>query len=235
MKLTIKRFNAEQENFEDTFDIALEDVTLLEALTHIKRTKDTSVTFSSGCRSSVCGSCAVRVNGTEVLACAYKVKDGDVVEPLRFMPVLRDLVVDASVIEETNKRAQNFFKSQESKQQSEDDAQAIEVQTDCILCSSCYSACPVLAVNQGFLGPFALTRSWRHVNDSRNEETNAIIDAVQTQGIWDCTLCNECVPVCPSGISPKQDIAMLQAKSGMLGYMNPSFGGGLDFGAPSFM
>ncbi len=235
MKLTIKRFNAEQENFEDTFDIALEDVTLLEALTHIKRTKDTSVTFSSGCRSSVCGSCAVRVNGTEVLACAYKVKDGDVVEPLRFMPVLRDLVVDASVIEETNKRAQNFFKSQESKQQSEDDAQAIEVQTDCILCASCYSACPVLAVNQGFLGPFALTRSWRHVNDSRNEESDTIIDAVQTQGIWDCTLCNECVPVCPSGISPKQDIAMLQAKSGMLGYMNPSFGGGLDFGTPSFM
>ena len=61
---------------------------------------------------------------------------------------------------------------------------------------------------------------------------------MQQNGIWDCTLCNECVPVCPQGIAPKQDIAMLRTKSGMEGFMDPNmmggFGGGLDFGSPSF-
>ena len=242
IKISVKRFHKEREpqSIDMEFEVALEDCTLLEALTHIKRTQDASMTFSSGCRSSVCGSCAMRVNGKEVLACAYKVQEGDYIEPLRYMPVLKDLVVDASCVEETNKRAKNFASTHGSKDQSHDDALLIETQTDCILCGACYSACPVMAVTPEFLGPFALTRSWRQVNDSRNEDAKEIIDAVQTKGIWDCTLCNECVPVCPAGIAPKQDISMLQTKSGMMGYMNPNFGGGMDFsggidfGAPQF-
>lgn len=236
MKISVKRFHKEREpqSIVMDFEVALEDCTLLEALTHIKRTRDASMTFSAGCRSSVCGSCAVRVNGKEVLACAYKVQDGDLIEPLRYMPVLKDLVVDQAMTEETNRRAKNFSNITGSKDQSIADAEAIELQTDCILCGSCYSACPVMEVNPEFLGPFALTRSWRQVNDSRNDDIKDIIDAVQTKGIWDCTLCNECVPVCPQGIAPKQDISMLQNKSGMMGYMNPNFGGGMDFGTPDF-
>lgn len=236
MKISVKRFHKEREpqSIDMEFEVALQGCTLLEALTHIKRTEDASMTFSSGCRSAVCGSCAMRVNGTEVLACAYKVQDGDYIEPLRFMPVLKDLVVDASCIEETNKRAKNFASTHGRKDQSHDDAARFETQTDCILCGACYSACPVMESTPEFLGPFALTRSWRHVSDSRNEDSKEIIDAVQTKGIWDCTLCNECVPVCPAGIAPKQDISMLQTKSGMMGYMNPNFGGGFDFGSPQF-
>jgi succinate dehydrogenase/fumarate reductase iron-sulfur protein len=233
MKIVVKRFHQEREpqSIEMSYEVPLDNCTLLEALTYIKRHEDATLTFASGCRSSVCGSCAVRVNGSEVLACAHKVQDGDSVEPLRFMPVIKDLIVDASRIEETIKRAKAFSSTKESKEQSHDAMLKIQTQTDCILCGSCYSACPVLEAMPDFLGPFALTRSWRQASDSRNEDIKSTIDAVQNQGIWDCTLCNECVPVCPSGIAPKQDIAMLQSKSGMMGYMNPSFGGGMDFGS----
>lgn len=245
MQIKIKRFHREREpqSIDMDFAVDLEDCTLLEALTHIKRSKDPSMTFASGCRSSVCGSCAVRVNGKEVLACAYKVQDGDYIEPLRYMDVLKDLVVDHAPMEAKNRAAKNSGDATASKEQSEADARQFEVQSDCILCGSCYSACPVMETKPDFLGPYALTRSWRYVTDSRQEEPKTIIDAVQTNGIWDCTLCNECVPVCPQGIAPKQDISMLQTKSGMLGYANPNFGGGMDFGggfgtpdfgAPSF-
>ena len=67
------------------YDVDLEDATLLEILQHIKTTKDPTLTFTSGCRSSVCGSCAMRVNGREVLACSYKVQDGDEVSALKKM------------------------------------------------------------------------------------------------------------------------------------------------------
>lgn len=236
MKITVKRFHKEREpqSIEMEFEADLENVTLLQLLTHLKRTKDPSLTFGSGCRSSVCGSCAVRVNGTEQLACAYKVQDGDFIEPLRYAEVLKDLVVDASQVEAKNRQVKAWGREHQSATMSMESEHAIETQTDCILCGSCYSACPVIEVNPEFAGPFALTRAWRYVADSRESDPKEIIDAVQQKGIWDCTLCNECVPVCPQGIAPKQDISMLQNKSGVMGYMNPNFGGGMNFGGPDF-
>ncbi|HHS93021.1 MAG TPA: 2Fe-2S iron-sulfur cluster binding domain-containing protein, partial [Campylobacterales bacterium] len=67
----------------ETFEIPNENRTLLQALYEIKNNQDNTLTFSSNCRSGVCGTCAVRVNGREELACSYKVQDGDFIEPLQ--------------------------------------------------------------------------------------------------------------------------------------------------------
>ena len=83
-----------QTNTHHEYELPNKETTLLNALTNIKATTDATLTFSAGCRASVCGTCAVRVNGKEELSCAYKVKDGDVVEPLQYHQVLRDLKVD---------------------------------------------------------------------------------------------------------------------------------------------
>jgi len=221
-----------------SYKVTSKDATLLQLLGEIKTTQDATLSFASGCRSSVCGSCAMRVNGKEVLACAYKPESGDTVEPLRNVPLVRDLVVDMEKALSFNKVAQTWAVSpEELSVVSPEDAEVNEVQSDCILCGACYSACPVYAVNPEFIGPFALTRNWRYVSDKREEDVAGKIAAVQTNGVWDCTLCGECVPVCPQGIAPKSDIDMLRNKSNIMGYMDPkyaSFGGGLDFGAPSF-
>lgn len=221
-----------------SYKVTSKDSTLLQLLGEIKTTQDATLSFASGCRSSVCGSCAMRVNGKEVLACAYKPESGDIVEPLKNVPLIRDLVVDMEKALSFNKVAQSWAVSaQELSAVSSEDAEVNEVQSDCILCGACYSACPVYAVNPEFIGPFALTRNWRYVSDKREEDVAGKIAAVQTNGVWDCTLCGECVPVCPQGIAPKSDIDMLRNKSNIMGYMDPkyaSFGGGLDFGAPSF-
>ena len=239
MKLFIKRYNQEREDKQEqvAYEVDAQGRTLLAILQEIKATQDTSLTFASGCRSSVCGSCAMRVNSTEVLACAYKPKDGDIVEPLNNLPVIKDLVVDMDRALTCNIKAEAFSSdNSQNIKVSQEDEKVNEIQSDCILCGSCYSACPVYAVNENFIGPFALTRSWRYVSDVRETDVAKKIDAIQKDGIWDCTLCNECVPVCPQGIAPKQDIVMLRAKSGVFGHMDPNmFGGGaLDFGAPSF-
>jgi len=241
VKLSIRRKTAEPVSHEEIveYEVDAQDATLLEILNEIKTTQDATLSFSSGCRSSVCGSCAVRVNGVEKLSCACKPEDGDLIEPLRNMEVIRDLVVDAEKAQRFNAVA-HAWGSQNSANTavSQDDEKRNEVQSDCILCGSCFSACPVYETNPEFLGPFALTRVWRYVTDVRENEVADKIGAVQTNGIWDCTLCGECVPVCPQGIAPKSDIDMLRSKSGMMGYMDPKFsmgfGGGLDFGAPSF-
>ncbi len=230
------KINIQRASEITSFSIDLENATLLEVLTYIKTKIDSSLAFSSGCRSGVCGSCAMRVNGKEVLACAYKVQEDDLIEPLRNAPIVRDLVVDMQKSYAFNKVAKAWQTTlNEEKIQtlhvSPQQAQINELQSDCILCGSCYSACPVYSVNSEFLGPFALTRAWRYVSDARQNDVEKTIGAVQEKGIYDCTLCGECIPVCPQNIAPKQDIVMLKNKSGVLGYMDPNFAssfGGFD-------
>ena len=222
------------------YEVESKDRTLLEILNEIKTKQDPSLTYSSGCRSSVCGSCSVRVNGREVLACSYHAKDGDLIEPLKNSEVIRDLVVNMDKAYEFNAKAK-AWQSSPSKDisLSQEDEKINEIQSDCILCGSCYSACPVYAVNGEFLGPFSLTRVWRYVSDKRELDAKEKIETIQTNGVWDCTLCNECTLVCPQDISSKADIEKLRARSSMAGHMDPNFGnfgggfGGFD-GSPSF-
>lgn len=219
------------------YEVPKEGVTLLEALTYVKTKTDPTLTFSSGCKSEVCGSCAVRVNGKEQLACGYKLREGDVIEPLRYVEILKDLVVDHSKAQETLQRVTGWQSGVSQKNDmSIAQEKRIELQSDCILCASCFSSCPVFEVDSGFLGPFALTRNYRYVSDVRCEDEKAKIDVVQKKGVWDCTLCGECTLVCPQGIDPKNDILMLRGKSVQNGYSDPNFASSRDdFGFnPSF-
>ncbi len=247
MTLEVLRYCPAAPNGAQKISYELEDAhqTLLEALITIKTSLDATLSFHSDCRSGVCGSCAMRVNGIEVLACTYQVCDGDTIEPLRHMEVIRDLIVDSESALTFNKKAHAYGSvSIKTPKVTPEEEKKNELQSACILCASCYSACPVYDVNSDFLGPFALTRNWRYVSDVRETEVEDKIATVQRNGIWDCTLCNECVPVCPVGIAPKQDIVMLRSKSGVMGYMDPSFstniGGNFgndgtpDFGGPAF-
>jgi len=235
MKISVKR----EEKFVE-YEVDIADTTLLEVLKKIKTTQDNTLTFSSGCRSSVCGSCSMRVNDREVLACSYKVQDGDRVEPLKNVPVIRDLVVDMSKAYAFNAKAKAWQNTvSKGVAVTQNNEKINEVQSDCILCGSCYSACPVYAVNEEFLGPFSLTRVWKYVSDVREEDEKSKIDTIQSNGVWDCTLCNECTLVCPQNISSKSDIEKLRSKSVMAGYSDPSFansfGGGFGFdGSPTF-
>ena len=212
------------------YDIDKEGLTLLEALNYIKENIDSTLAFSWGCRSGVCGSCSVRVNEKEVLACEYKVNNGDIVEPLKNVEVIKDLVVNQDRALEKNKLAKAYLQNFKDESLNNEDEKLNELQSDCILCSSCYSACPVFSVNENFLGPFSLTRVWKYVADKREGDVKSKIDVAQNNGVWDCTLCNECTIVCPQGISPKQDIEKLRAKSSQFGYIDPNFGSFGGFG-----
>lgn len=224
--------NIQREKSIETFEVS-SNITLLAALYEIKEQKDTSLTFSAGCRASVCGTCAVRVNGREELSCAYKVQDGDLIEPLQYHPVLRDLKVDKHKAKETLTRSTAWLQEYQEASLNHKDEMQTEKQTDCILCDSCYSACPVYAVNPDFLGPFTLTRAYRYSVDKQEANAKAIIDNIQTNGVWDCTLCGECTAVCPKGIDPKMDITMLRGTSLQHGHSDPSFAT-QSFGTPDF-
>ncbi len=235
MNITIKRFDRykQPQHIEMAYKIETEGLTLLQALQRIKSTIDPTLTFKSGCKSGVCGTCGVRVNGKEQLACGYKVQEGDVIEALNYHTLKRDLVVDKSHSLDSLTRAKAYLDSYQKANITIEEEKRIELQSDCILCSLCFCACPVMAVNSDFFGPFALTRVYRYAMDRRESNSKEAIDAIQKNGVWDCTLCGECTVACPQGINPKMDIMNLRSVSAQYGYNDPNFATmsfGVDFG-----
>lgn len=232
MKINIKRFNKEN-NQNDISEFEVVNKNLLKALIEIKVEKDNSLTFRCGCKSGVCGSCAVRVNGVEKLACKTFINENDLIEAIKNSKIIKDLVVDVShetlLIERTKSFTEKICQELEEYEVTQKDIKSIDTQSNCILCNSCYSSCPVYDVNKEFLGPFALTRALRYINDKKTTYTANILNSIQANGIWDCTLCSACTIVCPQDIDPKADIMQLQNISVQNGYSNPNTQT-LDFG-----
>jgi len=97
----VKRYNPEtNESYWQDFEVEVEDsLTVLELLMYIKDKIDESLTFRAFCRSAICGSCAMIINGRAGLACKIqakdKIKNGVIrIEPLNHLPIVKDLVVD---------------------------------------------------------------------------------------------------------------------------------------------
>ena len=227
MKLKIKRFINDR-NYFDEYDIDFkEDETILELLDRV-RNKDRTLTYRSFCRSSICGTCAIRVNGKTILACKSKVKNliennSLVIEPVNRVKVIKDLVVDNSFIEEKINKVNGWFvdKIDETKEnlQTPEKLKKYDKQTDCILCGACFYECDALDYEQDYAGPFAFTKVFRFVFDSRDKmDKQQRIEIAKKNFLYSCVNCQKCALVCPKGISSMMDIKMLQLED-----KNPPF------------
>ena len=73
--LRIHRFVEGRKWMQDYKVEVTKGMTVLEALISIKEHQDPSLSFTCSCRSSICGACAVRVNGNAELSCEKLVSD----------------------------------------------------------------------------------------------------------------------------------------------------------------
>ena len=83
----------------DDFVVPYEtSLTVLEGLFYIQESLDGSLSFRYCCRASICGSCAMYINGRYRLACQTNVKhlhsDEVTVAPMPHLPLIKDLVCD---------------------------------------------------------------------------------------------------------------------------------------------
>ena len=224
MKLKIKRFDLQKNPHSKIEEFEVKhDETILNSLIEIKTQQDNTLTYRCGCRTGICGSCSIKVNGVERLACKTHLTQDDLIEPINNSKVIRDLVVDLSHEEKFLKNSKTYLKKQSNEEITTKDEKLIDLQSNCILCQSCFSSCPVYEVNKEFLGPYALTRALRYVNDKKEANTLDIINSIQDNGVWDCTLCGNCTLVCPQFIDPKTDIMNLRMKSVQAGLEDKSF------------
>jgi succinate dehydrogenase / fumarate reductase iron-sulfur subunit len=228
IKLEIQRFNREKsaEPTYRTYEVEAEPTDrLLDVLMQIKQYQDGTLAFRKSCAHGVCGSDAMRINGKDRLACKTLVRDvadqdGATirVEPLRHLPVLKDLIVDQTRFFEKYRSVHPFLINEEEVEekervQSQEERESFGDATNCILCAACYSACPILDDNGDFLGPAALANAFRFVEDSRDRgfrDRLPVLD--EPNGVWACENHFECTRACPRGIKITKHINQTKRK-----------------------
>lgn len=202
------------------------DATVLDALIQAHGYIDGSLALRYSCRSSVCGSCAMRIDGQARLACKTKVVDlvrqeGQevLVEPVGNMPTIKDLVADMESFWGKVRQVQPWLHPAGPEPEREylvPHATMLDLAgvMNCIMCGACVSDCTVLEVDDKFIAPAALAKAYRFVGDPRDQADGDRLRALtEYGGVWDCTRCNMCVEVCPKGVAPMDRILALRRKA----------------------
>lgn len=197
-------------------------LTVLAVLNRIRDEIDGTLSFRSSCRSAVCGSCAMVMNGRIDLACRTQVasfgKETIILEPLPNMEIIKDLVVDMTSFWEMYEKVRPWLirsspDPEKEIRQSEEERARIDQFVNCILCACCYGACPVISRDPEYLGPAALAKLERFVLDSRDQRPGAFIDEVNNEhGLWGCDTVLSCIEACPKNVRPTDAIIDLRKR-----------------------
>ncbi|HEX6262722.1 MAG TPA: succinate dehydrogenase iron-sulfur subunit [Actinomycetota bacterium] len=212
LEVKIRRFNPEvsAEPWWDTFTLDAEPSDrLLDALHEIKWRQDGTLALRRSCAHGICGSDAMLINGHNALACKVLVRDvapNVTVEPIRGLPVLKDLIVDMEpffaqyrsvlpyLINESGAPERERLQSQEERERFDDT-------TKCILCAACTTACPVYWGDDGYVGPAAIVNAHRFIFDSRDEAARERLRILgEKSGVFRCRTIFNCTEDCPRGI-----------------------------------
>jgi succinate dehydrogenase / fumarate reductase, iron-sulfur subunit len=220
--LRITRYNPETDKAPHEKDYPLDiepTASLLDALIQVKGEQDGSLSFRRSCGHGVCGSDAMVIAGKERLACKTLVRevaeaDGAVVtlQPLKHLPVQRDLMVDQSRFFASYRSIKPFLINDDAtngreRVQSPKERAAFDDATSCILCGACFSACPVFEKNPGYVGPAALVSAARFVFDSRDRGLAQRMNVLDhPDGAWACENHFDCTKVCPREIKVTKNI-----------------------------
>ncbi len=204
----------------DEFRIKLNSMErVLDGLVKIKENIDGTLTFRKSCAHGVCGSCAMKINGKNRLACQTLVKDLPElieIEPLPSLPVIKDLVVDMTLFFEKNDKVLPYLINDEppperERIQSPEEQHRILESITCIMCGSCTSSCPVFWADKEYLGPSALLKAYRFLFDTRDRATEERLQAITGEhGLWRCHSIFNCVEVCPKEIDITKHILKLK-------------------------
>ena len=148
---------------------------------------DGSLAFRRSCAHGVCGSDAMVVNGENMLACQVLVKEVSnpiKIEPIRGLPVIKDLVVNMDSFFESYKKVMPYLVNDEEpgereRLQSPDDQERFEDTTKCILCAACTTSCPVFWTADTYIGPAAIVNAHRFVFDSRDNASKQRLEILK--------------------------------------------------------
>lgn len=208
---------ARQEEFRVRFR---KGMSVLEGLLEIQERQDGSLALRYSCRSGMCGSCAMRINGRVCLACRTQVETLGrtliCVEPLPHLKVVKDLIVDMGPFFANYERIRPWLVCDGSLPERErvmyeSQRQQIAEYIKCNLCAACHGRCPVVWCTSNYLGPASLAKAYRFIADVRDADAERRLKELDSHcGVWGCDSVFNCVRVCPQGVPPAHSITAMR-------------------------
>ncbi len=185
----------------------------------------TAVVWESGCLEEVCGSCSMLINGFPRQACTALIerlieKTGSTVitlAPFTKFPLVRDLVVDRSVMFENLKRVHAWVDLSEAEAHEPPPKIFPEMQevmyslSKCMTCGCCVEACPQSNKKSKFMGPqiIAQVRLFNTHPEGVKESGKRLDTMMEEGGISGCGNAQNCVKVCPKNLPLTESIARI--------------------------
>ena len=221
----VQRFNPDVDKKPYLQKYSLEvsqDTTILDALHEIKTHQDGTLTFRRSCRHAICGSCAMNVNGKNMLVCNTPINDmlnrknTIVVKPLPYLPIIKDLVVDRHQFWTQYQRVKPWLIPSDDAPEKEfrvspAEVAAINKAETCIMCGACYSACTVVGTSKSYMGPHALLKGFLRVMDPRDSAPGErLVELGTSEGIFRCHTIFNCIDACPKNLDPTKAIETLR-------------------------
>ncbi|MCL2423052.1 MAG: succinate dehydrogenase iron-sulfur subunit [Micrococcales bacterium] len=206
----------------DTFTLTMRSGDrVLDALHKVKWEHDGSLTFRRSCAHGVCGSDAMRINGRNRLACKTLLKDLNLakpitIEPIKGLPVLKDLVVNMEPFFDAYREVQPFLiahgvEPTAERLQSVRERSRFDDTTKCILCACCTTSCPVFWNDGQYFGPAAIVNAHRWIFDSRDDGASDRMEILNDrEGVWRCRTTFNCTDACPRGIQVTKAISQVK-------------------------
>jgi succinate dehydrogenase / fumarate reductase iron-sulfur subunit len=160
--------------------------------------------WECSCLQKKCGSCAMVIDGRPGLACDFflqmhKGKKPIVLEPLHKFPVVRDLIVDRSVMRENLKKLQAWMETEASAS----DERRGELMYDasrCLQCGCCLEVCPNFCAGETFFGAAGAVPVSRIIYASAKDDRTNSKRNYKEHFYQGCGKSLACMDICPAGI-----------------------------------
>lgn len=196
--------------------ICLRDIAENPVTRHGKST--TPITYDSNCLEEICGSCAMLINGKARMACSAlldQLAQPLRLEPMTKFPVVRDLMVDRSVMFDNLKRMRAWVPIDGTYDLGPGPRMAPDLQAKayplsrCITCGACLEVCPQVNSRNNFVGAAILSQvRLFNMHPTGAMHARERLEAVMGPGgVADCANAQNCVKVCPKEIPLTQSIA----------------------------
>jgi len=230
VKITLDLFRYDQavddEPRRERVDIEFpETQTVLDALEYAKAEVDGSISFRRSCRSAICGSCSMNINGVTGLACKTPIstvlrEDNSVkIDPMTNFEPMKDLVVHMDPFWDKYSRLKPYLQPadkdsdhERERRVSPDDMKKLVAVANCVMCATCYSLCPVVSVDPAFAGPAAIAYAYRFIEDTRDAHQKERVAQISDDYLWLCAHCYAC-SYCPKHVDPQDRIIDTKRRS----------------------
>ncbi len=181
-----------------------ENATVATALSLINKElpAEEKIMWDCSCLQKKCGACAMVIDGRPGLACDTRLREcgGPVirVEPLRKFPVVRDLVVDRSILYRNLETIGSWLQTGTRAREQKNDL--LYEASRCLQCGCCLEVCPNFYPGGKFFGMASMVPVSRLLEELPKEQREELRKKYQKHVYGGCGKSLACRNICPAGI-----------------------------------